>query len=220
MCDQTGKPTTRCVRSGGRHQLRVDVRERAGVDADLHERRLDARAVDAVARFGNPPRGQLLRALCPGMRRHELVVRRAVVAGVRQDVEAGRVRQPLQEQRIAPQVGRRALDQRAAAQRVSLLQVRQRLAERRVAIVAGWTDVGRADEIHEHVLVNERDAESLRGDGAGDGFDSVDLCGERAVVAQSNNRGSNRAEKLTSAVQTVRHAHFDVGRTFTSAWRG
>ena len=194
---------------GGRHELRVDVRERAGIHADLHECRLDARAVDAVARFGDPPRGQLLRALCPGMRRHELVVRRAVVAGVRQDVQAGRVRQPLQEQRIASQVGRRALDQRAAAQRVSLLQVRQRLAERRVAIVARGTDLGSADEIDEHVLVDERDAESIRGDRAGHSFDGADLRGDRAVGRRAT-IAARTAEKLTSAVHTVRHAHFDL----------
>ena len=157
-------------RRGG-HQLRVDGGERTSVHADLHERRLDPRVVDAALVLAHPSGGELLGGLVERVRREVLVVRRAVVAGVRQDVEPRGRGQPAQQPRIAPEVGRRALDQRVTSQPPDLLQVRQHRREYGVRVVARGTDLGGADEIDEDVLVHERDAEPIRGDRAGDRID-------------------------------------------------
>ena len=58
----------------GAHQLRVDRGQRTGIDADLHERRLDARAVDPVLPLANPARRELLGALRERVRRQVLVL--------------------------------------------------------------------------------------------------------------------------------------------------
>ena len=103
-------------------ELAVDVGERPRVDADLHEAGADARALDAVAGLRRPAVGELPRGLRVGVPRHRDVVRRAVVAGVRDDVQAARLRQAAQQQRVAAEVGGRALEERAAAPLPQLLR--------------------------------------------------------------------------------------------------
>ena len=158
------------------HQFAIDVGQRPGIDADLHERREDAGAVDAVASLTDPPRGELVGVFGEGVRRQELVVGRAVVAGVGEDVKPGGTRQAAQQLRIAAKVGRRALHQRTASQAVDPLQVRQRPGKRRVAVVARGRHAVGANEIDEHVLVRQRDAKRIGGDGASGGVNGARYC--------------------------------------------
>ena len=146
----------------GSHQLRIHLRERPRVDADLHEARHDPGAVDALLALADPARRELLRCLGERVRRQVLVLVGAVVAGVREDVQARRLGEPPQQPRIAAQIGRRALDQRRAAVRLRLPEERQRPREHLVGVVARRADLRGADEIDEHVLVHQRQPE-LRG---------------------------------------------------------
>ena len=104
-----------------------------------------------------------------------LVLRGTVVAGVRQDAHAGRLRQPPQELWIPPKIGGRALDERIASELAHLLQIRKHRSKDDVRIVARSTDLCRADEVHEDVLVHQRQPERVGRDRAGDGLDGARL---------------------------------------------
>jgi hypothetical protein len=82
----------------------------------------------------------MLRGLREGERGHVLVLRRAVVPRVREDVYARRFGQPPQKLDVTPEIGRRALDERAAAERPYLRQMRKRGRERGVRIVPRTAD--------------------------------------------------------------------------------
>ena len=88
----------------GVDQLAVDLGQRARVDADLEEAGPDARSPRCR---GGTPRSSGWRAGGPTRRsvcRHA-VAGGAVVAGVRQDLEAARLGEPPEQQRVAPDVG-------------------------------------------------------------------------------------------------------------------
>ena len=123
VCEAMGRPVARCARAAARTSFASIVRQRRLIDADLHERRLDAGAVDAALGLANPARGELLRGLGEGVRRQVLVVRRAVVAGVRQDVDARRLDSRLQQPRIA------ARDRPACTRRSSRSRARSPAAD-------------------------------------------------------------------------------------------
>ena len=118
--------------------LRSIVGERPGVDADLDEAGADARALDPVAGLRRPAGRQLPGGLRVRVLRHRDVVRRAVVAGVRHDVEAARLREAAEEQRVPPEVGGRALEERLGSPASAAPARRGRIdAERLVGVVAG-----------------------------------------------------------------------------------
>jgi hypothetical protein len=85
---------------------------------------------------------------------HELVVRRPVVTRVRQQVQPRRLREPAEQKRIAPEVGRSALDERAEAPLPGLLKEGKGNAEDVVRAVAIGAHAVGADEVHEDVLVH------------------------------------------------------------------
>ena len=153
------------------HDLRVDLGQRRLVDADFHEARPDRRAVDAVLGLADPARGELIRGLGERVTRQVLVVRRTVVAGVGEDVQAGCVGQALEQPDVAPDVGRCALEHGCTAKLADLHEMREGDLERLVGIVAARVDLAGADEVHEHVLVHERDAEPVGGDRSGHALD-------------------------------------------------
>ena len=157
-----GSPVALCAMAAARTSFRVHLGERSRVDADLHEGRLDPGVVDAAFMLADPARRELRRRLGERVRRQVLVLVGAVVAGVREDVDARGLGQPSQQARIAAQIGRRALDQRRAAVRSCLSQERHGAREDGVGVVARRADRRGADEIDEHVLVHQRHAQ-LRG---------------------------------------------------------
>jgi hypothetical protein len=77
---------------GSAHQLRVNPGEGTAVDANLHQRRPDPGVVDAALTLPDPSRRELLGGFDERMRRQVLVLRRPVIASVRQDVDARRHR--------------------------------------------------------------------------------------------------------------------------------
>ena len=117
--------------------------------------------------LARPARRKLVGALGERKTGEMLVLRGAVVAGIREDVQAGRLGQPLQQRDVAPQVGGRALDERAAAVLSGLEQVRQDGSERVIRVVALRADLIGADEVDQHVLVHQRQAQARRRDRAG-----------------------------------------------------
>jgi hypothetical protein len=83
------------------------------------------------------------------------------------------VRQPREEARIASEKRGRALDQRLDAQLPRLLQVRQDDPKDLVGVVARRADLVGADEVDEHVLVQQRQTETIAGDRAADRLDRL-----------------------------------------------
>ena len=57
--DREREARVEMAQRGGLDELAIDLRERARVDAALHERRADAAALDAVAGLGGPAIGEL-----------------------------------------------------------------------------------------------------------------------------------------------------------------
>jgi len=159
-----GEPGFAVRERRGNHEFRVNCRERTFVNADLHQRRLDPCTVDASFTLAYPSRGYLFSGLVERMRREVLVLRGPVIARVRQDMDLRRLGQSSQQPWIAAQVGRRALDQRFASQLPGLLQVRQHRGEDGVCVVSRRIHLGGADEIHEDVLVHQRNPEPIRRD--------------------------------------------------------
>ena len=141
------------------HELAVDRGERPGVDPDLHEPRPDPRALDPCLELRGPARRELRGRLVVGVLRDRDVVGRAVVAGVRHDLQAARLGEAREQLRVAAEVRGRALDERAAATLLDLRQVRQRRPEDRVRVVARAAGRRRSAEVDEHVLVHERRAQ-------------------------------------------------------------
>jgi hypothetical protein len=120
----------------GSHQLRVNSRQGTLVNADLHEGRLDPGVVDAAFALADPSRRELFSGFVERVGREVLVVRRPVIAGVRQDVELRCLGQPPQQPRVAAEVCRRALDQRAASEPLDVVQVGQHRVEGGVGVVS------------------------------------------------------------------------------------
>jgi hypothetical protein len=81
-------------------ELAVDLREGPRVHPDLDEARTDAGALDPIPQLARPPGGELPGRLGVGVLWHRDVPRRAVVAGVRVDVEAARLRETTEEARV------------------------------------------------------------------------------------------------------------------------
>ena len=103
------------------NELGVNLRQWAAVDANLHERRFDAGVVDSAFPLACPAVGQLLGGFAKRVCRHEFILGGAVIARVRQDVQARGFGQPFQESWITAKVGRRAFHQRAAPELLQLL---------------------------------------------------------------------------------------------------
>ena len=153
------RPVSPMAQRGRADQLSIDLRERARVDSGLDEPGPHARPLDAVSGLRRPALGQPLRALLVRVRGHVFVLGRAVVAGVRDDVEPARLREADEQRRIAPQPGRRALDERPRAALLEGKEMRQHGAEGLAGVVAARAHLVRAHEVDEHVLVDERGAE-------------------------------------------------------------
>jgi hypothetical protein len=116
-------------------------------------------------------RGELIGGLGKRMRRQVLVVRRTVVAGVGEDVQAGGVCQALEQPDIASDVGRCALEHAFTPKLANLHEMRERDLEGLIRIVPARVHLPGADEVHQHVLVHERDAKPAGGDRSGDTLD-------------------------------------------------
>jgi hypothetical protein len=143
-------------------ELLVDLGERTRVDADLHEARPDTRALDTAPELGHEAGRELRGRLRVRVLRHRDVAGGAVVAGVGHDLQPARVGEAAQQLRVAPEVGRRALEERAAAPPRELLEVGQHRAVDGIRVVARPAGRGSPAEVDQHVLVDERRAE-LRG---------------------------------------------------------
>jgi hypothetical protein len=76
--------------------------------------------------LADPTRGELIGGLGKRMRRQVLVVRRTVVAGVGEDVQAGGVCQALEQPDIASDVGRCALEHGFTPKLANLHEMRER----------------------------------------------------------------------------------------------
>jgi hypothetical protein len=112
------------VRPGrGLNQLAAHFGQRPGVQADLDEPGPDAGAVNSVAPLRQPSRCELIGSLHEGVCREVLSLACAVVTGVRENMQAACLRQAFQEQRIAPEVRRRAFNERLAAQLPQALSI-------------------------------------------------------------------------------------------------
>jgi hypothetical protein len=149
------------------YELGVHLGKRRLVDPDLHEGRLDVCSVDPALELTRPSRGQLLGVLRERMAWQVFVLRRAVVAGVRQDVHTGCSREPHQQPNVTAEIRRRTLDQRLAPVGAGLGEVGKDDAECPVRVVPARADLIRADEVHEQVLVHQRQAEAMGAEWAG-----------------------------------------------------
>src|SRR5262249_46572852 len=106
-----------------------------------------------------------------GVRRQILVVAGAVVAGVGDELDAARLCEPPEQAGIAADVSGRALDEGTATEWAKLLQVGQRDAANFLGYVVRRAGLRGPDEVDHHMLVDERDAESVGGDRAVYGLD-------------------------------------------------
>ena len=83
----------------GTNQLRVDFRKRTRIQTRLDQAGPDGGAFDAAGSFDtlviflDPSGGQLVGCFPVRMGRDEFIVRRAVIAGVGDDVQAARLRE-------------------------------------------------------------------------------------------------------------------------------
>ena len=149
-----------CVSSPPRAPASRPPPRAAGVDADLHEARLDPAAIDPCS-HRDPARasssGVSVNA-CGGRCLSRFAPSRRCSRGF-----GGPTPRPAAAatRRHGPGM-RGALDQRGAAERLHLPQERQRPREDDVGVVAGRADLRGADEVDEHVLVHQRHAQ-LRG---------------------------------------------------------
>ena len=148
----------------GLDQLAIDRGQRAGIDPGLDESRPDARPLDPVAPLRRPALGEPRCALFERMRGQVLVLGRAVVARIGDDVQPARFREAHQQHGVAAQPGGGAFDERARPPRLQGQQMREGDAESLVRVVTVAGNLGRAHEIDEHVLVDERGPEIRRVD--------------------------------------------------------
>jgi len=150
------------------HDLPLDRTQVTFVRRDLDEAGANPGVTNPLLRLPRPVVGERFRRPLHRVWRQERVL---VQAGVRDDVEAARLRQPLQQHRVPAEELRAAITERLAAGLPQRRQVGKHYLEHLLLIPAVRPRLVGADEVAHHVLVDQRHPQLGRCDRAGDGLD-------------------------------------------------